>query len=174
MGWNKMKRVRNPFEVMSKAKRKAEVKRFYSVLKDAHKLGALEDRPTLQDAKAQFHKMKSEAWWANDLYQACVDVQENGWVHISLKRNDRGTYISWQHKQWIKNDIVGEDKNAMEMFPAEDRVVNCANQYHLWVHKELAHIGFPIGYVTDKPYGKAQQTLETRDNVPNPPNQGKS
>jgi hypothetical protein len=40
--------------------------------------------------------------------------------------------------QWIKNDVLGENVEAFEIFPAEGRLVDTVNAYHLW--------GFPAGY----------------------------
>mgnify|MGYP001288645923 CR=1 FL=1 len=58
-----------------------------------------------------------------------------GPVHLSIKNYERTTDIPWLHKQWIKNDIMGDEYEAVELFPAESRLVNTANQYHLWCFK---------------------------------------
>ncbi len=58
-----------------------------------------------------------------------------GWppmVHLSIMRVDKEPIVSWQDKQTIKNLFVGPEYEAMEIFPAESRLVDCANQYHVW------------------------------------------
>jgi hypothetical protein len=53
-------------------------------------------------------------------------------VHLSIKRFDRGPVRDWRHLQQIKNEVVGPEAEAFEIFPAESRLVDTANQYHLW------------------------------------------
>lgn len=71
-----------------------------------------------------------------------------GWppmIHLSIKRIDRMPVHDWAHLQLIKNELVGERNEAIELYPAEDRVVNMANQYHLWVMAD-PEVRFPIGF----------------------------
>lgn len=53
-------------------------------------------------------------------------------IHLSIKRNDKGTLRDWRHLQRIKNELVGAEVEAVELFPADSRLVDEANQYHLW------------------------------------------
>lgn len=41
--------------------------------------------------------------------------------------------ITWSEKQRIKNEIFGEERLAIEVFPAKSNLVNEVNMYHLWV-----------------------------------------
>lgn len=71
-----------------------------------------------------------------------------GWppmIHLSIKRIDRQPVHDWAHLQRIKNELVGERHEAIELYPAEDRMVNMANQYHLWVVDD-PEVRFPIGF----------------------------
>lgn len=52
---------------------------------------------------------------------------------LSIKRNDREPLRSWSDLQQIKNLLVGPEHEGVEVFPAESRLVDGANQYHLWV-----------------------------------------
>lgn len=70
--------------------------------------------------------------WKNDLYTVW-EFALGAWTHLSIKRNDREPIHDWRHLQQIKNDIVGHDREAVELYPATDRVNDGANQYHLWV-----------------------------------------
>jgi hypothetical protein len=89
--------------------------------------------------------------WLNNRYQVNVkrDVPvPDGWpemVHLSIKRIDKGVIHDWRHLQRIKNEIVGPDHEAVELYPSEERLIDTVNQYHLWV---LAKPGlrFPFGW----------------------------
>lgn len=103
--------------------------------------------------------------WKNDRYQVCVvrGVHPPGWpemVHLSIKRVDKDVMRDWRELQEIKNALVGPECEAVELFPAESRLVDSANQYHLWA---LADPGrrFPFGFgerfVDDAEVGGSRQ-----------------
>lgn len=71
--------------------------------------------------------------WTNGLYEVFVthDVN-NASSHMSIKRMDRAAIRNWRHFQQMKNEILGEDVEAIELYPAETRLADNANQYHLW------------------------------------------
>ena len=54
-------------------------------------------------------------------------------VHLSIKSHDRKPVLDWRDKLRIKNELCGEDAEAVELYPAMNRVVDMANQFHLWV-----------------------------------------
>jgi hypothetical protein len=69
-------------------------------------------------------------------------------IHLSIKRVDREPVTDWRHKQEIKNMVVGPEFEGIELFPAESRCVDTANQYHLWVFGDqnaIRDLGFPVG-----------------------------
>jgi hypothetical protein len=66
-------------------------------------------------------------------------------IHLAIHRLDGGTCNEWTDLQRIKNEIVGPEYEAMELFPAESRLVNTGNEYHLWVHSDPG-FRFPIGW----------------------------
>ena len=100
-------------------------------------------------------KEKTAEIWENLIYQAHVHRNQyaNDMVHaeelqdkcgyISLKRKDKRPINSWQDVQTIKNRLFGIEREAIQIFPAESRMVNIANQYHIFV--------FPEGYII--PFG---------------------
>lgn len=61
------------------------------------------------------------------------DFGLDGPLRIGLHSHDRVTQIPWRHMQRIKNELVGEDRWALEWFPDEDQLVDEANERHLWV-----------------------------------------
>ena len=88
--------------------------------------------------------------YLNDMYQVAVYDRENpktNVIHMSIKRCDRQTIHDWRHLQEIKNLLIGPNHEAIELYPAEDRRVDAANQYHLWVWKD-PNFRFPIGFPT--------------------------
>lgn len=76
----------------------------------------------------------------NSLYTVWVYSFSYGedevWHHLSIKRFDKAACRDWRHFQWIKNEVCGAEREAIEVFPAESRLLDAANQYHLWVLPE--------------------------------------
>jgi len=108
----------------------------------------------------EYEKLKTQEIWKNDQYQVNV-IRENGWVHLSIKRIDKEPITDWRHKQQIKNQLVGEECEGVELYPAESRLVDTANQFHLWCLADPTK-GFPIGfgggrYVTSEQGGGSKQ-----------------
>lgn len=82
-----------------------------------------------------------EVWWS-DRFQVRVRFvprsdgssgTRDGLVHLSINSHNRAPVRRWRHLQQIKNEIMGEDRWAVEVFPAEDDLADTSNQYHLWV-----------------------------------------
>lgn len=107
-------------------------------------------------------------------YQVAVflDQGQEGWPdmwHLSLKRRDREPIDSdrWRTFQKIKNTIVGPTHEAVELYPSEKRLVDTANQYHLWVLTD-PDIVFPFGFMErlvaeDSTYGAKQRAFPDGD-----------
>jgi hypothetical protein len=91
-----------------------------------------------------------DAIWSNDIYEVIVYWNEEGGAHLSIKRYDRAAVRNWRHLQQIKNEVCGEFREALELFPSEHRIADNANQMHLWVMPEgmLIPVGFDSGFVT--------------------------
>lgn len=68
----------------------------------------------------------------------------DGSVHLSIHDYARSTRHDWRDLQRIKNELVGPEREAVELYPAESRVVDTSNEYHLWVFP--AGMPVPIGY----------------------------
>ncbi len=91
-----------------------------------------------EEAKRQYNELKSDIIYVNDKYQ--VNLDENppnnlhpDLVHLSIKRLDKQPIHDWRELQQIKNLICGPECEALELYPAEARVVDVANQFHLFV-----------------------------------------
>ena len=90
-------------------------------------------------------------------------------IHLSIKRNDRQPIHDWRDLQRIKNELVGPEFEAVELYPAESRMVDGANQFHLWVIIDPA-VRFPFGFaerlVSENPGEGAVQRPFEPDNRP--------
>lgn len=89
-------------------------------------------------------------------------------VHLSIKRLDREAIRDWRVLQQIKNAIVGEEAEGIELFPAETRRVDAANQYHLFCFRPGFKV--PVGFDTrlvhehdDAITGSKQRRFESPD-----------
>lgn len=98
----------------------------------------------------------------NSRYQVNVKFlhTDNGlWTHLSIKTRDKQAYHDWRDFQRIKNELVGPEFEAVEIYPAEDRLVDSSNQYHLWVLPQGQRVpaGFTGRFVMEEQWGKARQ-----------------
>lgn len=87
--------------------------------------------------------LASQVVMKNSLYTVFITKIAPG-LHLSIKRNDRGTVGKERFRdfQRIKNELVGPEWEAVELYPAESRLVDSANQYHLWCQPFRFHFGF--------------------------------
>jgi len=81
-------------------------------------------------------------------------------THLSIKREDREPIHDWRDLQIIKSLFCGPESEGIEIYPAESRMVDTANQFHLWVFPDGATI--PVGFndgrlVADSNYGQGKQ-----------------
>ncbi len=88
--------------------------------------------------------MAAPKMYMNDLYR--VQVREVApFVQLDITRRDGEVCSNWQDFQKIKNELVGPECEGVELFPAESRLVDTANQYHLWVMPNTRY-RFPFGF----------------------------
>lgn len=66
-------------------------------------------------------------------------------VHLSIRRADRAAVHDWRDLQRIKNELVCSQCEGLEIYPAEERLVDSANQFHLWVF-DSPIFRLPIGF----------------------------
>ena len=78
--------------------------------------------------------------WTNDKYLVLreeIPSEDHGFegikvVWLSIKNVDGSDRHSWRDFQFIKNEICGPEWEAIELYPSEKRMVDTANQYHLF------------------------------------------
>jgi hypothetical protein len=89
--------------------------------------------------------------YANNFYSVSLrpGITAEGWVcpmtELSVKRQDRAAVHDWRDLQRIKNELVGPEHEAFEIYPAESRLVDTANQYYLWVFED-PEVRIPFGF----------------------------
>jgi hypothetical protein len=94
----------------------------------------------------KINKNANEEVWLNDKYQVALRrLVPEVMIHLSIKRLDRQPIHDWRELQEIKNQLVGPECEGVELYPAESRVVDTANQFHLWVCPKVGE-KFPFGF----------------------------
>tara|TARA_R100001015_G_C4635048_1_gene203269 strand:- start:9449 stop:9997 length:549 start_codon:yes stop_codon:yes gene_type:complete len=107
------------------------------------------------------HLLNTECWYSADgkykvakaicKYGDCnFVVHKEGWeiIWLSIRINNGEDHLrDWRDFQEIKNDLAGRNREAVEVYPDENKLVDEVNTYHLWVYPE----GFetPMGW-TDR------------------------
>lgn len=94
-------------------------------------------------------------FWSNNLYHVEVVHAEHvptaAWwkprmVWLSIRRLERCRLPrDWRDLQRIKNEILGPEREACELFPAESRLNDEADQFHLWAFAD-ERMYYPFGY----------------------------
>jgi len=87
------------------------------------------DRAYSNGEYAVMTRQVSTEW--GDVIHACIR-------HIS------STDIPWAEKQRIKNELFGNSRTAIEVFPAESELVDEANMYHIWILPEGMKLPFTL------------------------------
>jgi hypothetical protein len=93
---------------------------------------------------------EGEEQWMNDQYvvnkRLIPGVDEEGvptyMIHLSIRRQDRAPARDWRDFQRIKNQLAGPEWEGVEIYPAESRKVDGANQYHLFCLPFILPFGF--------------------------------
>lgn len=101
-----------------------------------------------------------EEQWANDLYVVHLRRMESEKpevpeaIHLSIRNQDRSARHDWRDFQRIKNQLAGPEWEAVEIYPAESRLVDSANQYHLFCFQFSLGIGFNTRLVLTQEQGE--------------------
>lgn len=60
-----------------------------------------------------------------------------GILHLKVWKEDGSDGITWDELMAVKNEFLGEEVEAIEIYPPQNEVVNDANIRHLWVVPNL-------------------------------------
>ncbi len=82
--------------------------------------------------------------WRNNIYHVAIRRVREADVrwHLSIGSHDGRSRHDWRDMQRIKTELVGAEHEAVEVYPAESKLVDMSNRYHLWVFKGKLPFGF--------------------------------
>lgn len=111
---------------------------------------------SFEEAQAAAIANATATIYRNNLYQVSViHIDQNATgspfplIELSIKRVDQRPIRDWRHMQRIKNELIGPEYEAIELYPAESRLVDTANQYFLWVINDPT-FKWPVGFTERK------------------------
>lgn len=104
---------------------------------------------------------KNRVGWYGEMDRCWLDNEENICVtsrmirtqfgnveHVTVTRGlstgDGSGEIGWAMKQQIKNELFGENRFAIEVFPKQKNLVDVCDVYHLWVFDKKVDMPFGI------------------------------
>lgn len=93
-------------------------------------------RVTFPGVPVEEIKVPAEVWGSSQ-YTVTVhylDDNRDGFVEVGIHNYHRTTHVPWRHIQQIKNEVFGPDREAVQLFPAEDRLLDSANEYWIYVY----------------------------------------
>jgi len=102
------------------------------IREQAKRLGAFEfeERPDLTSMHEWCSRLAASGrYWLQE------KKEDNGWLRAMIGRHDKAAGISWPELQKIKCALYG-NRWAMQCYPPEDKVVDVANVYWLFVAPE--------------------------------------
>jgi hypothetical protein len=106
----------------------------------------------MKEKARKYSAAKGQRFWRNSKYTVAewrfplCDRDGNPQqtvVHLSIHDQARSANRDWRDFQRIKNDIIGAEEEAVELFPAETRLVDTSNEWHLWC---ILGMRWPFGY----------------------------
>ena len=122
---------------------------------------ARDDLPTMNKGQAKkfLRTVFNQEVWENSLYNATINRKMNKAfgaeiTEIAITRKDKDAIHDWRHFQQIKNDLVGENVEAIEIYPNEKRLMDTANTY--WLYAFPKDYMLPFGFNTKRNIADAQ------------------
>jgi hypothetical protein len=107
-----------------------------------------------KDADEAYRTVGNQETYSNDLYLVQINRNANhgfgekslpeGMFEITIRRQDREDGLDWRHVQLIKNQIVDPECEMVELYPAESRLRDSANQYWFYGFNN-PKVRFPFG-----------------------------
>ena len=122
--------------------------------------------PSMKQLEEMFqNNILNAECYMNDKYQVNVYSNEKAefmvlhknlkgkMTYLSIKRLDKESIHDWRELMDIKNTLTSPEQEAVELYPAEWRRVDTANQYHLFV--------FPKGFAPA--FGYMERLVDTTE-----------
>ena len=110
--------------------------------------------------RAGWHGDMDRCWIDNDadicVCSRLIRTRFGNVEHVTITKgggtNDGTGDIPWSTKQAIKDELFGENRFAIEVFPKSKNLVDVSDVYHLWVFDKK--LDMPFG-ITKKEYTQA-------------------
>lgn len=107
-----------------------------------------------------WHGEMDRCWLDNDenlcVCSRIIRTQFGNVEHVTISKgtgtNDGTGEVTWAQKMQIKNELFGENRFAIEIFPKQKNLVDVCDVYHLWVFDKK--VDMPFG-IAPKEYQKA-------------------
>ncbi len=85
-------------------------------------------------------KHVTKCWIAeneNNEYMVLLNKPGYEIEHLRITRTDNEPIRNWSDMQQIKNDLLGKETIAIEIFPKDSDLIDYSNTYHLWTFPGL-------------------------------------
>jgi hypothetical protein len=89
--------------------------------------------------------------WVNNVVSVQVYLRDTPWGfvrHLGVRRHDGAELAGWDLLERVKNEVVGQDSIALEVYPPARDVVDLAPMRHLFVVPE----SFPVPLTIKGPW----------------------
>ena len=99
-----------------------------------------------------WHGEMDRCWMDNDenlcVCSRIIRTEFGNVEHVTISKgtgtNDGTGEVSWAMKQQIKDELFGENRFAIEVFPKQKNLVDVCDVYHLWVFDKKVDMPFGI------------------------------
>lgn len=117
-----------------------------------------------EDAQMHWERIHRSEFWQSEFYDVYIDKKADHRLEgaviwcLSISTRNQEAVHDWRDLQAIKNVLIGKDFEAIELYPSENRLVDTANQYHLYVFMEFNNQVkplIPIGWINKSVSNKA-------------------
>lgn len=95
----------------------------------------------LAEAKQDAESLET---WSNNVYDVKLRRLNATLVHLAITSPQPEARFTWEELRQIKNQLIGEHAEAVELFPRESRMAE-TDARHLWVVDDAA-FQFPFGF----------------------------
>ena len=123
---------------MNRASRRATVASLRSGMRLSwqpfERVREVEQPETFASVRARIGDLVS--FWKNNIYSVQIyrrRTDRGDALQLVVRRHDEGEIEGWDDLQRVKNELAGERRTAIEIYPPQDEVIDQAPLRHLWV-----------------------------------------
>lgn len=143
--------------------------------------GTNELDPVMRAASLHYAKFAGQ-FWVNDKYTVLerrspvtnAEGKPTTLVWLSIHDKARSANRDWREFQRIKNDIIGPEEECLELYPAESRMVDGSNEFHLWCvlgmkwpfgfqERLVSEGGYHLGSAKQRPWSDTERPQDCRE-----------